>query len=551
MIGVLADKAEAGVINEFFELFKTPWQFYDVNLEPDVLICTGGQPANTSARLVIIYGTEPGMFDREKEFEPLSNYAGAILSYREQRVPIYGQCLTFRNSKTNLLRHARTNESAACQIASANQTIVRIGYDLFDEVRCLLKRGQPIANAAIPTLELHIAILRDLIKRSSIPLVEIPPVPAGYQFVVCLTHDIDQPGIRQHRFDRTILGFLYRALLGSCIHFCKRRRSLKFVGRNWLAALSLPLVYLGLARDFWSRFDRYLEIEHGFPSTFFLIARKGDPGHDCEGRTSAARAAKYGLSDIRDQIQCLSAAGSEIGLHGIDAWFGVNQGRSELDAIRQATGIESSGVRMHWLFFAEDSPSRLEEAGFRYDSTLGYNETIGYRAGTTQVFKPLGVKHLSELPMHIMDTALFLPSRMNLSFKKAKEIIHTLLADFDRFGGALTVNWHDRSIAPERLWDDAYVDLLEECKGKGVWFAKADDAVSWFQQRRSATFEPVTDPNGRTRIKVSADPVGDKLPGLRLRVHTTESEFTDTCFNDLTEVELESFRSPRSALRNS
>ena len=32
----------------------------------------------------------------------------------------------------------------------------------------------------------------------------------------------------------------------------------------------------------------------------------------------------------------------------------------------------------------------LEKAGFSYDSTVGYNETIGYRAGTAQVFKHPG-----------------------------------------------------------------------------------------------------------------------------------------------------------------
>ena len=28
MIGVIADPAEADVVREFFELFKTPWEFY-------------------------------------------------------------------------------------------------------------------------------------------------------------------------------------------------------------------------------------------------------------------------------------------------------------------------------------------------------------------------------------------------------------------------------------------------------------------------------------------------------------------------------------------
>ena len=39
---------------------------------------------------------------------------------------------------------------------------------------------------------------------------------------------------------------------------------------------------------------------------------------------------------------------------------------------------------MHWLYFDQNSPKTLENAGANYDSTVGYNETVGYRAGTAQ-----------------------------------------------------------------------------------------------------------------------------------------------------------------------
>ena len=80
----------------------------------------------------------------------------------------------------------------------------------------------------------------------------------------------------------------------------------------------------------------------------------------------------------------------------------------------------------------------LEKAGFSYDSTVGYNETIGYRAGTAQVFKHPNVDHLLELPLHIMDTALFYPSYMNLSDEQAHAAILQLIENATRFGGVLT-----------------------------------------------------------------------------------------------------------------
>ena len=38
MIGVISDNQYAGVITKFFELFKTPWKFYDQETDFDVLI---------------------------------------------------------------------------------------------------------------------------------------------------------------------------------------------------------------------------------------------------------------------------------------------------------------------------------------------------------------------------------------------------------------------------------------------------------------------------------------------------------------------------------
>ena len=106
-----------------------------------------------------------------------------------------------------------SRECAAYLDEREARVLARIGYDLFSEVRTLLTSGQPVANAGLPALELHIAFLRDLITCSGVPLVEIPPVPDGYQFIACLTHDVDHPSIRRHEWDHTMFGFLYRAII--------------------------------------------------------------------------------------------------------------------------------------------------------------------------------------------------------------------------------------------------------------------------------------------------------------------------------------------------
>jgi len=171
---------------------------------------------------------------------------------------------------------------------------------------------------------------------------------------------------------------------------------------------------------------------------------------------------------------------------------------------------------MHWLFFDEESPSRLDMAGATYDSTVGYNETVGYRAGTHQVYKPLNTSALVELPLHIMDTALFYPSHLHLSRTNASMKVRTIIDSASRHGGCVTVNWHDRSIAPERLWTDTYVALIEEMGKRGAWFATASQATSWFRRRRSIWFERAA--NGT--MEVILPPCGDEdLPPLVARTH--------------------------------
>jgi peptidoglycan/xylan/chitin deacetylase (PgdA/CDA1 family) len=371
-------------------------------------------------------------------------------------------------------------------------------------------------------------------------------VPAGSSFIVCLTHDIDHAGIRNHKLDHTALGFLYRATIGSLINVCRGRRAAGYLAANWMAAFSLPLVYLGISEDFWNHFGRYTEIEKDLNSTFFVIPKKGDAGQTTGGPAPARRATRYDAAQIVDDIQQLIAADREIGVHGIDAWLDNNKGRIELETIHRLTGQSQIGVRMHWLFYDENSPAKLEEAGFSYDSTLGYNETVGYRAGTTQAFKPLGLAKMMELPMHIMDTALFFPGRMNLSPSEAESVVNAIIADAKRFGGVLTINWHDRSIAPERLWGDFYVKMLDQLKELGATFLTAAQTVAWFRKRRSITFEDISREGDKVRVTIAMDDQNADLPGLRMRAYRPiesgkteiENAFTETTISRAGEVEI-------------
>ena len=518
MIGVIANGVEHSTIVEFFELFKTPWEFWRPGNRYDVLLCSNSTVPENDARLLLLYGSQQQAFERCRGIKTQSVRGHKFVSFLGEQMPIYGNCLLFDGQGDKVLLHAGTNSAAAISTASGGRAVVRLGFDLFEEVLHLLTKGQPAKLAGIPTLELHISLLRELIVRQGVPLVEILPMPAGYRFIVCLTHDVDHPRVRYHMCDHTMFGFLYRALIGSVIDFCRGRGSLRQVVTNWKAAFSLPLVFTGLAKDFWNQLDRYLALEKGLASTFFVIPTKGDAGVDSEGRTKRKRASRYALTDIADDLKKLLSANREIAVHGIDAWRDSTKGRDEREHIQKIAGTADTGIRMHWLYFDSQAPSTLEKAGFSYDSTVGYNEAIGYRAGTAQVFKHPNVDRLLELPLHIMDTALFYPSYMNLSDDEARAAMLPLLENATRFGGVLTINWHDRSLGPERLWGNAYATLLHDLRARTPWFATAAQTVSWFRKRRATSFANVTQ-DGSIRVQPAADSTAADLPPLTVRVY--------------------------------
>ncbi|HVU15388.1 MAG TPA: hypothetical protein VHD32_00575 [Candidatus Didemnitutus sp.] len=351
---------------------------------------------------------------------------------------------------------------------------------------------------------------------------------------------MDHPALRPHFFDHTMFGFLQRATVGTFARMGRGRLSAKRAARNFLTALSLPLVYLRILPDFWRRFDRFLDIERGKGATYFFIPRRGYAGRRREGIAPATRAAGYELAPLAEQIGTIASQGNEIAVHGLDAWLDESDGRSEKAILTRETGREPTGIRMHWLYFDAASPQALDAAGFSYDSTVGYNGTVGFRAGSTQAYRPPGTARLLELPLHAMDTALFYPGNLNLSDAGAVATVGRLADQFGQFGGALTINWHDRSIAPERLWDESYEGILRLLENRRTSFPTCGQAVAWFQARRAARFECSSEANRRL-VRVRLDKP-KHASNLRLRVYLPDpsspdlplAERTDPAFEDHT-----------------
>ena len=72
---------------------------------------------------------------------------------------------------------------------------------------------------------------------------------------------------------------------------------------------------------------------------------------------------------------------------------------------------------------------------------------------------------------------MFYSDRMKLSEEVALTLCKAVIQSCSMFGGALTINWHTRSLSPERLWGNFYAELLREVQKHRVWFGDASNMV--------------------------------------------------------------------------
>lgn len=535
MIGVAVQPDRLATVAEFFELFKTPWQtFAGSGDDCTLLLSDGTELPDNAPPLCILFSPDyqPGDAPSAGSSTP-PEHGFFVRTPAGSSLPIYTACRFFQTLEKPLLSDA-SGRTAAYAKTESGRTVVRVGYDLFDEMTFLLSAGQPAANAGTASLDRHIEFLRRCILDAGLPVFEVPPAPPDHPYMVCLTHDVDFVSIRSHGLNSTVMGFVRRALFGSLKRV--RRGSLSRSGllKNFAAVFCLPLVHLRLMKDFWMQFEAYRRMEEPNRSTFFLIPFKNRPGEGVTEPYPHRRATRYDVEDVRGEVQPLLDAGWEAGLHGIDAWRDADCGRAEKKRIESVLGRSARGVRMHWLCRNVHTDRLLDEAGFEYDATCGYNETVGFRAGTSQVFRPLCAERLLEVPLHIQDVALFYPAFLDLTEAAAWKRCEAVLHECRSHCGVLTVLWHMRSLAPERLWGGFYARLLERFRRDGAWIGTAAEAAERFRARRSVRLDRRVAPDGETVICLS----GLDGVAMRFRMHHPVG-FDEGCIPQVSEVVLE------------
>jgi hypothetical protein len=285
---------------------------------------------------------------------------------------------------------------------------------------------------------------------------------------VALTHDVDSPwrwtriGLRGSaaRLKRNVLG----VRLGPAV-------------REATALAAAPVHRLRGTDPNW-RFEQIVAEERrrgAQGSTFFVLAAHHDP-HDGSSPET--------YDELRPKlVETLREIGAEVGLHGsytaADDPARLARERAQLEALAG----DVSGHRYHYL--RGDPHRNIAQLPFRYDTSLGFPDALGFRAGIARPFHPWDFDRdepaaVIEIPLAAMDATLAEERYLGLSAKRAGPRLNGLLDWAAANGGAFAILWHPDRFDPLSSggWDRLYSRVLEGVQARGGTCVSAGELSS-------------------------------------------------------------------------
>lgn len=272
--------------------------------------------------------------------------------------------------------------------------------------------------------------------------------PDNKRFAVCLTHDLDHAQLPYLKIAYESTQALQEWQIG---------KSFKMWISNINKKLS-PLWYLEQIVD--------LEARYGAKSSiYFLALDKNDMDFN------------YRIGDLNRELRNIADSGWEIGLHGGQtAYNNLDQMKKEKERLENVIGSSVIGYRNHFLRFKIPTTWKLlKEAGFKYDTTFGYADCVGFRNGMCHCFKPFNLSEneyidILEIPLIIMDNTL--TDYMKLDIEQSWEIIQQLIDTVEKYNGIITILWHVGMVDANPI---LYERLLDYCYKKNAWMTSGEE----------------------------------------------------------------------------
>jgi len=325
----------------------------------------------------------------------------------------------------------------------------------------------------VPIVNIYAGIISQILERLTASNNEhlefTPRWKDGKKFAVALTHDIDY-------------GMKYSFANGFTM-LARKIIKRKGILKNALRVLSASSMKRDYPDPYWS-FDDFMKVERQFnaKSTFFVVTQSTNRRYDPVYKINRT---------LKSKLLNICNNGWEIGLHGsYESFEDPSMLKFQKNRLEEAVSRQVISIRQHYLRFSvENTFSAQEDSGFSFDSTLGYNEDIGFRAGVAAPFYPFDAKNkrkqkIMELPLAVMDGSLF--EFRHYSVEAAFGQVKKLIDNVEKVGGLAVLLWHTQ--ARDELdfpgWWKLYLETLGYLHSKGAWVSNISDIGKWWEQRK-------------------------------------------------------------------
>ncbi len=314
-----------------------------------------------------------------------------------------------------------------------------------------------------------------------------PIWPGGKKFAVCLTHDVDSVSqfstLQSLRSLKTIrLGHnrtssrIFR-LLGVVLGLFNNLRTLSKADplhcyEKWLAvenATEMRSTFF-----FWPGW-KHVSIHHPSDCRYELTDHIVFDGQKCS---------------VSEMIREIHHRGWEIGLHpSWHAFKNLDELKRQKQALENALRHRIVSIRQHFLQYDIRITPRIHAAaGFKYDSTLGFNDNIGFRFGTCYPWKLYDMDSgtnmpILEIPLIIQDMALLNPLKgLRLDIPTAFSYIQQITKAVENVGGVLTLLWHPNTVTRPDVWE-LYANILAYLRRQKCWVAPLAKIGKWWEDK--------------------------------------------------------------------
>lgn len=185
---------------------------------------------------------------------------------------------------------------------------------------------------------------------------------------------------------------------------------------------------------------------------------------------------------VRQVVGWLDEMGVESGAHpGYNTFRSPEKLRREIAILRDTLGHRPLGGRQHYLRWSPDSWIDWENCGLAYDSSVGFAEQIGFKAGTCIPYQPwlfpLNRRaDLIEIPILVMDRTLL--AYMKLTKEESIHAVKTIMERCRTVGGVFTILWHNDAFLDPH-YKDVYVTLLGTMSGAENYDWQAEPTPSF------------------------------------------------------------------------